>query len=418
MIETTRERHVSVTRPRPSIRALLDRYLADLPQPRERLGVAAFECDRERGEPLAVRAEPDYQCVRRMRRRPVRLEEQLHALLRDQLAQVADDRPARPGEPAETRRGVGFGHRLVVRLGERVELGSVAFVERALHVRIDRRRAAAGGVGIAVEQLGRFEQRLGPRSRPESCHLHTGRHDPCEVLDPRDQGRASREHVGGRPHDGARRHEPFARQLAVPVLDPHRVLEVAPVDLRDVSAGTERAPTDRGAGDRVTGERDLGPVPPGRRAQRLDVRVQVRTEVVIGQVDEPDDLVEPLVPVQDEDRDRRADPRTQQDTPPGRAPRRLRRQLRRPAGVDRPERVDPGVPFGMLLLAQQQHVVTGGAVVLGHARGRDVGPRTLQEPPVPQQDARHRTSTSAFDRSGFDTFAVQPRCGSLSWEGS
>ena len=162
------------------------------------------------------------------------------------------------------------------------------------------------------------------------------------------------------------------------------------MDLRDVSAGTERAPTDRGAGDRVTGERDLGPVPPGGRAQRLDVRVQVRTEVVIGQVDEPDDLVEPLVPVQDEDRDHRADPRAQQDAPPGRAPHRLRRQLRRPVGVDRPERVDPRVPLGVLLLAQQQHVVTGGAVVLGHARGRDVGPRTLQEPPVPQQDARHR----------------------------
>ena len=74
--------------------------------------------------------------------------------------------------------------------------------------------------------------------------------------------------------------------------------------------------------------------------------------------------------------------------------------------------------FGMLLLAQQQHVVTGGSVVLGHAGGSDVGPRTLEEPPVPQQDARHRGSTSTFDGSGFDTLAVQPRCGSLSWEGS
>ena len=391
---------------------------ASLAQPRERCRVAAFERDRERGEPLAVRAEPDHQRVRRVRRGPVRLEQQLDALLRDQLAQVADDRPARPGEPAEPRRRVGFGHRLVVGLGERVERGRVPILERSLHPRVDRRRAAARGVGIAVEQLGRFEQRLGPRSRPERGDLHTGRHDPREILDPRDQGRASREHVGGRPDDGARGLEPFARQLAVPLLDPHRVLEVAAVDLRDVSTGTERAPTDRGAGDRVTGERDLGPVPPGGRAQRVDVRVQVRTEVVIGQVDEPDDLVEPLVPVQDEDRDHRADPRAQQDAPPGRAPHRLRRQLRRPVGVDRPERVDPRVPFGMLLLTQQQHVVTGGAVVLGHARGRDVGPRTLQEPPVPQQDARHRCSTSAFDRSGFDTLAVQPRCGSLSWEGS
>jgi hypothetical protein len=72
------------------------------------------------------------------------------------------------------------------------------------------------------------------------------------------------------------------------------------VDLRDEPLGTHGSGRHRGAGDRVARDHGLAPVPRRRRAERLDVGVQIVLELVRRELHERLHL-DALVQVDDED---------------------------------------------------------------------------------------------------------------------
>ena len=55
--------------------------------------------------------------------------------------------------------------------------------------------------------------------------------------------------------------EPLTREIEVAILEPHGVLQVAPVDLHEVPARAECPAADHAARDRVAEHHDLAPVP-------------------------------------------------------------------------------------------------------------------------------------------------------------
>ena len=319
----------------------LDRDLMNFAQPRERRAVAALERDRGGAASHSpVRAEPDHQRVRLVVRRPVRLEHQLDPLLWDQLAGYApDDRSARAGEPSQLPL-----HPARVRPGRRSPRGHRAprRPDRRGRASPARRSTTAfpapcRGPGRAARppRATRRAWVAGGTRRPRRPAGRSGSSIPGTSS----EQRASTSAVEA--DDGAHRPGPLTRRLAVPLLDPHRVLDVAAVDLRHVPTRAERPSADRGARDHVTGERDLGPCHAEAERSARRRSPEVGTEVVIEKVDEPADLVEPLVPVDDETGIRRADPRSEHHAAPGRARHVLRCRPRWPVGVDRSERVDP-----------------------------------------------------------------------------
>jgi hypothetical protein len=159
------------------------------------------------------------------------------------------------------------------------------------------------------------------------------------------------------------------------------------VDLRDVGAGTEGTTADRRTRDPVTDERDLGIVRSGRGRERLDVRAQVRIELVGAEIDERTDGLEPLVVIDDEDRQRRADRRPEEHASPWRARDvRVRLQLEGAVTAHLAGGVDPGIALRMALLTEEEHVVPGRSPDLDDPSRGHVGPRALQEPAVPHED--------------------------------
>src|SRR5688572_614197 len=91
--------------------------------------------------------------------------------------------------------------------------------------------------------------------------------------------------------------------------------------------------------------------------------------------------------IDDEDRERRADVRTEQHASSGGVRDvRVRLEIRHPVTIDGAVCVDPRIACGVTLLADEEHVVPRRSPDLGDPRGRDVGPRALQEPSVPDED--------------------------------
>ena len=75
-------------------------------------------------------------------------EHELDPLLRDQLAEVPDDRRVPSRQRAQPVGRLRLGHGLVVRRGDRVERCRVPGLEGPLDLRVGAGRPAAGGVGI------------------------------------------------------------------------------------------------------------------------------------------------------------------------------------------------------------------------------------------------------------------------------
>ena len=178
-----------------------------------------------------------------------RLEEDLHPLLRDQLAEVADDRAVLLGQPPDPRRRLELGHVLVVAFEERVDRLRVPRVERPLDLDVEPRRASVPRRPVVLEQVRHLSEGLLPRSGPERRHVDTRWDHPDVRRGLRDQLRASPEHLRARADDGEGRLQSFASERPVPGLFPDRVFEIAAVDLRDVGTRSHGAAPDRGAGD-------------------------------------------------------------------------------------------------------------------------------------------------------------------------
>ena len=267
----------------------------------------------------------------------------------------------------------------------------VARVQGPLDLGVEGRGPPSCRRGVGVQQTGHLPQRLGPGAGAERRHVDARRDDPDDGGHPGDELRAPTEDLGARADDRPGGLESLLRERPVAGLGPDRVLEVAPVDLRHVRARAERATPDRRARDPVAHDRDILAVGLGGGAERVHVRPQVRVEPVVGQIHEPEDLLEPLVVVDDEDRERLPDHRAQQHASAGGPVRvRVRPQLGRSVPIHGAGGIDPRVPVGMALLAQEHHVVPGRSPHLDDPGGRDVGTRPLEEPPVPHQDPHAR----------------------------
>ena len=206
---------------------------------------------------------------------PQRLEQHLHALVLDQLAEVDDRRP--------------------VALEERREPRGIALVGQPL---------------LGVPRIGRVEpslreqagERLGLRRRPPELDVDAGRdlvdavhrpahlaHDVADVPRADDRRRRSAQHLGT-PR----------RELRVAA---HRVFELGAVRLDDVAAAAGRA--HRAAKEDVVDEDEIRrPVRAERGGVRLHPRVQLGARALL----HPLDLV-PLVAVDHEDRQQPADVR-------------------------------------------------------------------------------------------------------------
>jgi hypothetical protein len=197
------------------------------------------------------------------------------------------------------------------------------------------------------------------------------------------------EHVIARPDHCARTDQAFTGEVAVSLIDPDRVYEVASVDLRRVRAVAHRAPADHGAGHRVARDRDVRGMPGHGRTQGVDVAHEVRVELVVGELDEAFHL-EALVFVDDEHRQEPSDLGPEERHPARSGGNSRLADPRDSRGGNGAVRIHEGVALGVTFLAEEKDVVSVAPELLGDPGRVDVGAASLEQPPVPLHDPHAR----------------------------
>ena len=388
------------------------RRVALRPQRRHGALVAAVERQRQRLQPVAPRSEPDEQRARVGQVRE-RREQQVHALLRDQLAQVPDERARVALERAERRGRAGVGARLVV--GGR-ELGPAPQRRAsAVHRRADRRRPPPPAARPAIRRRPRAERRRPPATRRA---VPAGTR-PC-------RRRATRRPAAGSPRAPSRRHgraPPWSartRRSRAPCASAARrryrsccrtaYSRSLPCTFTPKGRPAVARPPvrDGAAGDDVAGDHAVGAVPRDGRPERGHVARQIALQLVVGEVDERHDAIEALVLVVDEHR-AAADRSTDGGARRGRLPAGTPDSVIGPTRacvVDLAPPVQEREALGVAFLGDDQHVVARAPQRGGDPRGRDVRPRSAQEPAVPQQDSRRRPLVHAQESRAASLPAV------------
>ncbi len=223
---------------------------------------------------------------------------------------------------------------------------------------------------------------------PEDVHV-AARVDDLGVLLPTGDDRCClSDHVVAAAGDDSRPRQALAGKAQIALLFLDRVLQGAPVELGHVGVAGEASGLERdvGAHHLVPGHDRIGLVLADGGDERVDVRLRVAVELLVGEVREALHD-EPLIVVVDVDRQQAFDRRPHDPTATRRGrPTAARRGEGRVVEREVAVLVDELQQVGLSLLAQQQDVVAGLSPHARQVGGVEVGSRPRQQVAVPQQD--------------------------------